>query len=153
MREDTLRGAWDHLYKNNDNLLLGSRKTTVNLSTLHPDPVQIFRLWQIYLDNVNPLLKVTHTPTLQGRIIEAASNIAGVSAVLEALMFGIYSVSIQSLAVDDCQVIFGSPKEGLLTAYQFGCEQALLNCGFLRTRDLDCLAALFLYLVSLSRGK
>lgn len=25
---------------------------------------QIFRLWQIYLDYVNPLLKVTHTPTL-----------------------------------------------------------------------------------------
>ncbi len=64
-------------------------------------------------------------------------------------MFSIYCISVQSLAADGCQTIFGLPKKDILAAYQFGCEQALLNCGFLYTRDRDCLTALFLYLVNL----
>lgn len=59
-------------------------------------------------------------------------------------------MSIISLAVDDCQTMFGSSKVDLLTRYQFGCQQALLNCGFLRSDDRNCLTALYLYLVSVS---
>ena len=152
MRETTVKKAWDQSVVNDDHLLFGSRETTVDLSTLHPDPVQIFRIWQIYLNNVNPLLKVTHTPSLQGRIIEAASNVANISPTLEALMFSIYSTSILSLVVEDCQTMFGSSKDDLLMRYQFGCQQALLNSGFLRSSDRDCLTALYLYLVSLAWG-
>jgi len=143
-----LKNAWDQHFENGDHLLFGSRKTNVNLSTLHPEPVDIFRLWQIYLDNVNPLLKVTHTPSLQVRIIEAASNLSNISPTLEALMFSIYCMSIQSLDLDDSQTMFGLSKRDLLTKYRFGCQQALSNCGFLRTGDRDCLTALYLYLVS-----
>ena len=148
VREAVVNKALDQSVDNDDLLLFGSRRSTVDLSTLHPDPVQIFRLWQIYLDNVNPLLKVTHTPSLQGRIIEAASNVKKINSTLEALMFSIYCTSILSLIVEDCQAIFGSSKEDLLMRYQYGCQQALLNCGFLRSTDRDCLTALYLYLVS-----
>ena len=150
MREAVLTKAWEQLYGSNDHLLFGSRKTNVDLSTLHPEQVQIFRLWQIYLENINPLLKVTHTPTLQARIIDAASDVTNISPTLEALMFSIYCVSILSLIEDECHTIFGSPREDLLTSYQFGCQQALQNCGVLRTNDRECLTALYLYLVSLS---
>ena len=152
MRETVIKKAWDQSVKTDDHLLFSSHRTSVDLSTLHPDPVQIFRLWQIYLDNVNPLLKVTHTPSLQGRIIEAASNVTNINPPLEALMFSIYATSILSLIVEDCQTIFGSSKEDLSTRYQFGCQQALLNCAFLRSSDRDCLTALYLYLVSLASG-
>lgn len=148
MREIAVKIAWDETIPKDDNLLFGSREATIELSSLHPDPVQIFRLWQIYLDNINPLLRVTHTPTLQGRIIEAASNIKDIKPTLEALMFGIYCTAITSLHEKDCQNMFGYPKEDLLRKYQFGCHQSLLNCKFLRSRDLECLTALYLYLVS-----
>jgi hypothetical protein len=150
--EVVVKKAWDQLFENNDHLLLGSRKTAVVLSTLHPEPAQIFRLWQLYLENVNPLLKVTHTPSLQGHIIEAASNVLNIRPSLEALMFSIYCMSVLSLTVDDCQAMFGSSKVDLLTRYRFGCQQALSNCGFLRSNDRDCLTALYLYLVSVSGG-
>jgi hypothetical protein len=150
MREVLVKRGWVQLFGENDHLLFGCPNTNVDLSTLHPEPVQIFRLWQIYLDNVNPLLKVTHTPSLQGRVIEAASNVINISPPLEALMFSIYCMATLSLAIDDCQTIFHSPQEDLLTRFQFGCQQALLNCGFLRSGDRDCLTALYLYLVSLS---
>lgn len=147
--ETGVRKAWDQVYPDNDNLFFGSRKTAIELFTFHPEPVQIFRLWQIYLNNVDPLLKVTHTHSLQGYIIEAAGDLVNISPTLEALMFGIYSASIMSLTTDECQVTFGSSKDDLLTRYQSGCQQALLNCGYLRTRDRECLTALYLFLVCL----
>ncbi|RJE21381.1 Transcription factor [Aspergillus sclerotialis] len=148
VREVVFKDAWAQLFKNNDHLLLGPTQTAVDLSTVHPEPVQIIRLWQLYLENVDPLLKVTHTPSLQGRIIEAASNVLNIDPILEALMFSLYCMAILSLTMDDCQSIFGSSKDDLLARYQFGCQQALLRCGFLRTSDRDCLTALYLYLVS-----
>jgi hypothetical protein len=128
-------------------MLFGSRQTAVELSTLHPEPAHLFRLWQVYLDNVNPLLKVTHTPTLQGRIVEAASNLKDTPPTLEALMFGIYCVAVLSLCEEDCQTMFKQSKVQLSTRFQFGCQQALVNSQFLRTGSRDCLTALFLYLV------
>ena len=148
MRETVVNNAWDQSNHNDALLLFGSCGSSTHLSTLHPDPVQIFRLWQIYLDNVNPLFKVTHTPTLQGRIIDAAGDITNINPALEALMFGIYCTSILSLTSEGCQTTFSASKEDLLMNYQFGCQQALLKCGFLRSSDRDCLTALYLYLVS-----
>jgi hypothetical protein len=148
-REVEFKKAWDQ-YESNDYLLFGSPKTNVDISSLHPEQAQIFRLWQIYLENVNPLLKVTHTPTLQARIIDATSDIASISPSLEALMFSIYCVSIQSLVEDECRTLFRLRRKDLLTNYQSGCQQALLKCGFLRSSDRDCLTALYLYLVSVS---
>lgn len=148
VNEAVVKDAWNERYKDNDYLLLGLPKTALDLVTLHPEQVQIFRLWQIYIDNVNPLLKVTHTPTLQARIIDAASSVASIKPTLAALMFGIYCVSILSLGEDECPTIFGSSRESLLTRYQFGCQQALLTCGFLHSSDRDCLTALYFYLVS-----
>jgi hypothetical protein len=148
VREHIFKRAFDQAVED-DYYLFGSRKPVVELSTLHPDPVQIFRLWQTYLDNVDPLLKVTHTPSLQGYIIEAVGNVKNINPNLEALMFSIYSMAILSLSNEDCEIIFGIPKEELTTRYQFGCQQALWNCGFLRSSERDCLTAFFLYLVSL----
>ena len=152
MRETVVTNAWHQSTHNDALLLFGSCGSTTNISTFHPDPVHIFRLWQIYLDNVNPMIKVTHTPSLQGRIIEAASDITNINPTLEALMFGIYCTSILSLSSEDCQTTFSSSKENLLMNYQFGCQQALLKCGFLRSSDRDCLTALYLYLVSVAIG-
>lgn len=149
-REAAVKEAWDSLFRNTDHLLLGSRKTVIDLSTFQPPPAQIFRLWQIYLDNVNPLLKVTHTPTLQARVVQAITDVANISANLEALMFSIYCISILSITDTDCQSMFGSSKEHLLVRHQFACQQALINCDYLRTSDRDCLTALYLYLVSVS---
>ncbi|KAF2125339.1 hypothetical protein P153DRAFT_370014 [Dothidotthia symphoricarpi CBS 119687] len=147
-QEFMVRRAWDQFSHDDDRLFFGSRKAAVDLVTLHPSPAQIFRLWQVYLDNVNPLLKVTHIPTLQPRVVSATGNLTIIDANLEALMFSIYCLAVLSLDAGDCQAMFGSSQEHLLTTYSFGCQQALSNANFLRTDDLDCLTALYLYLVS-----
>ncbi|RAK97960.1 transcription factor domain protein [Aspergillus ibericus CBS 121593] len=149
VHEAVIKRTWDQVYNNKDqNLLFGSRKSNVDLSTLHPNQAHIFKLWQIYLENVDPLLKVTHTPTLQTRIIDAVGDLGDISPTLEALMFSIYSVAIRSLVDEECQTLIGAAKKEILKGYQFGCQQALLNCDVLRSGNRDCLTALLLYLIS-----
>lgn len=127
--------------------LFGSPRVMLDLSASHPTQIQIFRLWQIYVDNVNPLIQVSHAPSLQPRIIDAASNLNDISPTLEALMFSIYCISVRSLADDECNALFGSPKKPLLAGYQVACQQALLKCKIVRCNDTNGLTALFLYLV------
>jgi hypothetical protein len=117
------------------------------LTTLHPNQIHIFKLWQVYIENFDPLLKVTHTPTLQGRIINAAGDVTNIDPTLEALMFSIYCVAIFSLGHKDCLKQFGQSREALLSQYQLGAREALLNCTFLRSGDRDVLTALHFYLV------
>ncbi|KAL2819303.1 hypothetical protein BDW59DRAFT_122558 [Aspergillus cavernicola] len=148
MTEAVVRRAWNQVYGTTDPLF-GSQDTPVDLSLLHPEPSKIFRLWQIYLDNVDPVFKVTHSPSLQVRIIEAISNLKNVKPALEALMFSIYCMAAFSIMPDDCEAMLGSSKDDLLTGYQRSCRQALVQSGFLRSDDRDCLTALYLYLVSL----
>ncbi|KAJ5225193.1 hypothetical protein N7468_006418 [Penicillium chermesinum] len=147
--ESAVKVSWDQSFQSDDHIILTSRKELVDISTLHPEPVHIFRLWQIYLENVNPLLMVTHHPSLQSKIIEAASNTSNLNAHLEALMFSIYSMAVGSLPAAECEALFALSRDDLLTRYQFGCQQALLNCRFLRTDNRDCLTAYLLFLVSL----
>ncbi|KAF1962561.1 hypothetical protein CC80DRAFT_462740 [Byssothecium circinans] len=146
--DDTVGKTMYRVFVNDGSLVLGLRQIPVDLSPLHPEPAQLFRLWQLFLDNVNPLLLVVHGPTTQMHIIEAAGNNKNIKPTVEALLFSIYSSAVFSLSDEDCLITLGSSKGELLTRYQFGCQQALANSGVLRTTDRDCLTAFFLYLVS-----
>lgn len=146
--------AWQyasHVDKEDCNpwFLFGTPQANLDLSSLHPDQAQTLRLWQIYLENVDPLLKCTHSPTLQASIIDAVGHMADISPTMEALMFSIYCVSIMSLADDECLARFGSPRQNLLAEYQGACQQALLKCKAWRSGEMHALTALYLYLVSL----
>ncbi|KAJ8604734.1 hypothetical protein MRB53_041683 [Persea americana] len=136
---------WPSL-NSNDHLLFGV-PTEADLSNLHPPQAHMFRLWQVYLDNVNPLLKITHTPTLQPRIIDAMSNIAAVDSHLEALIFSIYCIAVVTLSHDECIAYFQCSRVNLLIIFHNACQQALLKCGIWQVGSDDGLTALTLYLV------
>jgi len=118
-----------------------------SVTDLHPSASQIFQLWQTYLDNVNPILKLIHAPSLQVQIIDAGANLQKVSKSLEALMFSIYLMAITSLSNEEVEGTFGESRFNLLTKYHHGAQQALFNAGFMRMPDLTVLQAYFLYLV------
>ena len=131
-----------------DTLVFGTA-TRRRLTDVHPDPVQLFKLWQIFLDNVNPVTKIIHAPTLQQRILAACGDLSSVSKELEALMISIYCAAVTSLKDDDVQKEFGEPREKLLRRYRQGAQQALINAGVLKTSDMMVLQALILFIVSL----
>ncbi|OAL00982.1 hypothetical protein IQ06DRAFT_178040, partial [Phaeosphaeriaceae sp. SRC1lsM3a] len=133
-------------------LLFGGQSPAIALRPWHPDPAQIFKLWQSYLDNVNPLVKLFHAPTVQQMISNAAGNLEDLPRNLEALMFGIYCVSAESLTDDQCLSILGHAKVTALQRFRSGAQFALANASLLRTSDLMVLQAFVLFILSLQHS-
>lgn len=136
------------MFGQRDNFPFAMGAEHVNLTDQHPSVVHIFRLWQIYLNNVNPLLKLTHTPTLEIRIMDAGANLHKISPSLEALMFSIYLMAIHTMQDDEVFANFNEEKRLLTGKYCRATQQALLNAEFMRQPDLSLLQAFLLYLVS-----
>lgn len=118
-----------------------------DLLMMHPTQGQIFLLWQIYLENVDPLLKIFHRPTVQRLILEASQDMAALSRENEALLFAVYYGAVMSMQQDECQTLLKNDKIILSSKYRFGTEQALARAGFLETRNLTVLQAFVLFLV------
>ncbi|TVY18754.1 Transcription factor vrtR1 [Lachnellula arida] len=128
--------------------LLFPSETTGNSTGLHPSPMHIFRLWQNFIDNVNPLIKILHAPTVQQQILDATADLSKVSKGTEVLMFGIYATAIMSMTDAEVELMFGEDKPKLLAQFQSGCRKALLRAGFLRSSDMTILQGFLLYLLS-----
>ena len=125
----------------------------LDLIDIHPTAMQMLQLWQTYLSNVDPLLKLTHTPTLQKRVFEASGKLSSRLSIdpdLEALLFNIYFISINSLTQTEVLASFGETKSTLQARYQVASQQTLLNASLMKTLDLAVLQAYVLHLVFLS---
>lgn len=131
----------------NDSLIFG-RQTTLSLVTFHPTVPRIFQLWQAYLNNVNPLVKLFHAPSVQQMILEAVADLVNVRKSTEALMFAYYLCSVVSMSDEDYRKLIREPKATLLIIFANATQQALVNAEFLKSADLVVLQALTLYLVS-----
>jgi hypothetical protein len=110
----------------------------------------MFQLWQVYLHNVNPLLKIFHAPTLQVQIVGAGADLAKLGRPLEALMFSIYLIAVKSMTEEKVQSTLGEPKSTILDRYYRASQQALVNAEFMRSNDLMVLQAFILCLVSIT---
>ncbi|KAK8201700.1 fungal-specific transcription factor domain-containing protein [Phyllosticta capitalensis] len=121
----------------------------LDLRTLHPQPHHIFSLWQAYLDNVNPLVKLLHAPSVQRQVLKAVSNPETIDAETELLMFSIYLMAVVSMSAEECQATLQESKHRLLTKFQHATKVALHKAGFLRSSDLVVLQAFILFLLAM----
>lgn len=129
-------------------LIMGiSAGKNVSLATLHPSAGILRQLWRIYLDNVNPLSKVTHRPTTAKLIDRACDAPHSLDKADEVLLFSIYLSAVASLTANECQRTLGEPRRTLLTRYEKVCREALVRSKFLRTSNLQVLSGFVMYLV------
>ncbi|KAI9667771.1 MAG: hypothetical protein M1821_000590 [Bathelium mastoideum] len=119
-----------------------------NVRPHHPSPERIYQLWEIFTENIDPLTKVVHVPTLRPAIQKAASDVQTVPRSLEALMFAIYGAAVMSLTDDECKQRFSEPRKGLLSQYISATAVALSRARFMGTTNLVVLQALVLHLLS-----
>ncbi|CAG9954418.1 unnamed protein product [Clonostachys rosea f. rosea IK726] len=115
---------------------------------LHPEPGQIYRLWQQFVEAVNPLIKIVHVPTMQQQILEASWDLENISPPLAGLMFSIYSLAVISLSSAQCEATYGEPRPTLITRYRVAALSALIAADFLTTKDLQLLTAFALFLLT-----
>jgi hypothetical protein len=129
-------------------LFLFHSSSTEDLAALHPQPVHIFRLWQIYLDSINPVFKLFHTPTVQQRILDVSADPQNASNSMHVLMFGIYTMAVTSLTDENCLSYFGEGRDDLIKKYQNAAKLALVQARFMRSSDMTTLQGFMLHLVS-----
>ncbi|OGM50176.1 hypothetical protein ABOM_001137 [Aspergillus bombycis] len=144
----TIHHSFDTMFGDTDGFPFNACGSPAEITDLHPPGIKIFQAWQAYINNVNPLLKISHVPTLQSQVVEAATDPAKIPKPLEALMFGIYLITVTSLTDEEVKGTFGEEKAVLLSRYHQGAQQALINAGFMRSNELMVLQAYFLYLFS-----
>ncbi|KAG9239957.1 fungal-specific transcription factor domain-containing protein [Calycina marina] len=130
---------------------LGHRNASKDLKTLHPRMVHIFRLWQVFLDNVQPLVKIFHAPTTQQLILQASADLDNVAKPTEALMFCIYLLAVTSLEEQDCQAMLGDSRDSLLSKFSHAAQQALINARFMKSLNMLTLQALILYALAVPK--
>lgn len=124
--------------------IFGFNTTNTDLKTLHPDHSRIFTLWQVFLDSVDPVLKVIHVPTVQRQMIRATQDLASVPPVFESLMFSIYLAAVTSM---QNKTVLHEERQTLIERYRFGVEQALAKARFMSSPDVPALQALTLFLL------
>ncbi|KAE9372902.1 hypothetical protein N431DRAFT_505180 [Stipitochalara longipes BDJ] len=126
--------------------VFGYSSSTVELRQLHPLPSQLPFYFQVYVERVDPLIKMLHKPSLEKMMKESADDLGAVSKSEEALLFGIYFAVIASMTADEVRINFASEKKFIQDRYCFGLEQALARANFLDSADLITLQAFVLYL-------
>ncbi|KAG0649220.1 Transcription factor vrtR1 [Hyphodiscus hymeniophilus] len=147
--EDSSNDASDPELSDDDFAFVLKSQPKSNTKSRHPPPERILQLWQIFADNVDPLTKIVHVPTLRPAIQKAASNIGAVPRGFETLMFAIYGAAVMSLKDDDCKQIFSESRKTLLSRYISATKVALSRAKFMGTTSLVVLQALVLHLLSI----
>lgn len=131
--------------------IFGYSSANVDLRPLHPSPVQIPFMWQIYQENVDPVVKILHIPTMNKLIREMRTNVDRLTPSAEALMFAIYYGVVVSLDADEVKQTLGAEKQFLLARYRFAVEQALAKANFLTDPDFTVCQAFVLFLILVRR--
>jgi hypothetical protein len=94
----------------NNGFVFGFSSILLDMQALRPPAERIVLLWQLYLENVDPLIKMIHTPSVQRKILIASPP------ALEALMFAIYYAAVISIqSPEQCEKELGEDRQLLLT--------------------------------------
>ncbi|KAL8920628.1 MAG: hypothetical protein Q9208_006110 [Pyrenodesmia sp. 3 TL-2023] len=142
-----IQQAYDKVHADGSGLLFGF-SVDDDLKRLHPAPINIFRLWQTYLNCVYPLSMTFHAPTVQQQILDASTDLENVSESMEALMFAIYHAAIVALPAEECEAMFGLPQPVVVNKYMLATQQALNAAKLLKNLDITVLQALVILLVA-----
>ena len=130
-----------------DILLYSNAPCFVQPYVLESPPMAIVSaLVDIYLHRVDPVLKVTHTPSLRETFSLDVSTITPAQA---ALRFAVLFTALCSLDEEECFQRLNSRKSSLHSRLQLAAEVSLSRTKLLTTTDLTTLQSFVIYLVSL----
>lgn len=119
---------------------------------LHPPPQHARMFWEIYKENVDPLVKVLHIPTFEPVLHEAIADPEKVVKSMEPIMFAIYYGAVTSMTAKECTEKLGEDRMTLLHRYRFGLEQGLARANFLFCDEIILLQAFVIFMILLRRN-
>ena len=122
-------------------------RSAVSKPSRVPEPVLTLKLWGIFLENVDPLVKVLHVPTAEARIMAAIAfpNKADDSQAM--LLYAICYAAITTLDHQTVHDTFEVHKIGLLKKFGDGVEQYVTKFSLIANPNLEYITALIIHLV------
>lgn len=81
--------------------IIGYNLPDINTRTMHPSPSQIPFYWQTFKENVEPLIKIFHIPSMDKLVREMQRSIRFLSPSKEALMFAMYFAAVISMTPNE----------------------------------------------------
>ncbi|KAJ9202018.1 transcriptional regulator family: Fungal Specific TF [Paecilomyces variotii] len=128
-----------------DGLISNPLQSAHDVSSFLPSRRQAMLLWQSYRNNVDPLIKVLHIPTLEPVIFAAINDIKHAPPDVTALLFSIYFAAVTSLGSPETHIIVGHDRQSALQTYQRGLEVSLHMASFLDLPTIRSLQAMSIY--------
>jgi len=122
---------------------------SVSTAIYHPHRRVAIRLWKVFVDSVDPYVKVLHIPTAEATLYTVISDPTKASNENLALCFAIYYASVTATASDETLDITGEDKKQALIRYRMCLEQSLAEADFLENPTITLLQAMAIYGVSL----
>ena len=119
------------------------------LHVLHPSPERLWQHWQVYVEYIDPVMKIIHVPTMQQQVQAVMQNPGKSSKPMEAFLFAMYYSSVTALTQDECQEKFGESRDVLVKRYKHAVEQALARANFLISEEMLVLQSFITFLVCL----
>lgn len=122
----------------------------------HPPDAHSAVLFRVYFNNVDPVCKILHRPTVDTYF----SNVAALFEPstrrfkfrsLEAVTFAVYFAAMNSMSVKECLTYLGEDKEELSARYKRSTESLLEQADFMNAMEITTLQALTIYIVSVSQ--
>lgn len=147
--DSSILGSEELTPENNTDLFFPGDLSTANIEDLVPDPIHAFKLWQLFLERVNPLFKVVHVPTVQPMVMEGATNIASLQHYQQALVLSIYTSAAVSLSEAESIQLLGMSRESAIQKFLAGTKVALIRFNFLKNYNMTALQALVHFMVRL----
>jgi hypothetical protein len=93
--------ASDAIASEHQAFIFGYHSAGVDLRTCHPLPSHSAFLWSVYQENVDPLVKILHIPTMDTIMRDARKNPTALSPGMQSLVFAIYYSAVTSLDADE----------------------------------------------------
>ncbi|EAW19513.1 putative C6 transcription factor [Aspergillus fischeri NRRL 181] len=123
--------------------------STQSLTNQHPSYEEATELWNMYVQNVEPLCKVLHVPTVAKMVDTVAKQPSAASKSDECLLFAIYYFAVFSMSDADCLQLFNQTKNHLMSTYRTAICQALVNASWLKSTAMPILQAYTLFLIAM----
>jgi hypothetical protein len=121
-----------------------------SLNGVHLQKWQAMKLWQVYLQNVEPQNKLLHIPTAQVTIYEAINDLERAPAEVKCLLFSIYFAAIATLSPSEVHRLLSRDKLTALDNFRLELELSLSMANVFESPSIMGVQALGIYLVRIS---
>lgn len=130
--------------------MLGDFSKRERLTNLYyPQQHVLEQLVEVFVDRVDPIIKILHVPTFVSTLKNAHGHPHEVTPSVEAVVLAFYLLTVALLKDDECFSMLGEQKQVLVMRYKAAARQGLVNANFLKSSNLMTLQAFVMFIIGM----